>query len=579
MNRRETDKNGSFRRFLNNIKGRALWITVVYLVIGSAWIIISDILSKAFFEDSSDLVLVSIIKGLVYVIVTGLVIFSMIYKALKEVHQAKQETENANEELLKSIDEYKHLYIEYSNKQSLLKSLISTIPDHIFYKDRDYRYISCNNAFADFYGKKEENIISKNDYDIFGSAVADRIRAIDIAVLNDEKEVRTEMDVSDHEGNMYIFESILTPYYDANKHCIGLIGVGRDITERKKREEEVIYLSQHDILTGLYNRLYLEKAYNQLDNLENLPISVIIGDINGLKMVNDSLGHKYGDQSIKDIAEILKKCCAEKGIIARTGGDEFVLILPKTDNKTAYELIKEIAKECNSHLENISNTFYASISLGCATKVTLEESFDKIIQQAEENMYRQKIFEYKSQHSAILTSIKKTMFEKSFETESHAERMAVLSRKIGEHMGLAQDEITALELLSNLHDIGKISIDAGILSKPGKLTDDEWVQIKRHPEVGYRITQVSPDLMHISEYILSHHERWDGKGYPQGLKEKDIPLLSRIIAIVDSFDAMTQDRPYSKAKTLAQAKKEILDNAGKQFDPVIAQLFVEKILS
>ncbi|MDD4503115.1 MAG: HD domain-containing protein, partial [Clostridia bacterium] len=112
-----------------------------------------------------------------------------------------------------------------------------------------------------------------------------------------------------------------------------------------------------------------------------------------------------------------------------------------------------------------------------------------------------------------------------------------------------------------------------------KLTDDEWVQIKRHPEVGYRITQVSPDLMHISEYILSHHERWDGKGYPQGLKEKDIPLLSRIIAIVDSFDAMTQDRPYSKAKTLAQAKKEILDNAGKQFDPVIAQLFVEKILS
>ncbi|HPB17390.1 MAG TPA: PAS domain-containing protein, partial [Clostridia bacterium] len=255
MNRRETDKNGSFRRFLNNIKGRALWITVVYLVIGSAWIIISDILSKAFFEDSSDLVLVSIIKGLVYVIVTGLVIFSMIYKALKEVHQAKQETENANEELLKSIDEYKHLYIEYSNKQSLLKSLISTIPDHIFYKDRDYRYISCNNAFADFYGKKEENIISKNDYDIFGSAVADRIRAIDIAVLNDEKEVRTEMDVSDHEGNMYIFESILTPYYDANKHCIGLIGVGRDITERKKREEEVIYLSQHDILTGLYNRL------------------------------------------------------------------------------------------------------------------------------------------------------------------------------------------------------------------------------------------------------------------------------------------------------------------------------------
>ncbi|MFA5341132.1 MAG: HD domain-containing phosphohydrolase [Clostridia bacterium] len=578
MIKKDTSKDNSFKKFLKNIKGKALWITVIYLIIGSAWILLSDILSKTFF-DQSDLVLVSIVKGLLYVLVTGLAIYLMIYKALKETDQARLETENANEELSKSNEEFKNLYIEYSNKQSLLKSLISTMSDHIFYKDRHFRYISCNKAFADFHGIKEEDIISKDDYEVFDKETADRIRKIDAEVVTSEKETRLEMEVTDHTGNQYIEEAIITPYFNANRQCIGLIGVGRDITERKRREQEVTYLRQHDILTGLYNRLYLEKTYHQLDTQENLPISVIIGDINGLKMVNDSLGHKYGDQTIKDIAEVLKRCCSDKGVIARTGGDEFVLILPKTDNKAAYELIKEIAKECNNHLENINKAFYASISLGCSTKVTLTDSFDKIIQQAEENMYRQKIFEYKSQHSAILTSIKKTMFEKSHETEAHAERMALLSRKLGSHLGLPQEEIVALELLSNLHDIGKISIDADILTKPGKLTESEWTQIKKHPEVGYRITQVSPDLMHISEYILSHHERWDGKGYPQGLQGKNIPLLSRIIAIVDAYDAMTQDRPYSKAKTMEEAKKEILNNAGTQFDPLIAQIFVEKALN
>ncbi|HQM39876.1 MAG TPA: diguanylate cyclase [Clostridia bacterium] len=579
MKRKDTYSNRSFKKFLANIKGRALWITVVYLVIGSAWIIISDLLSKAIYKDSSDLVLVSIIKGLIYVLVTGAIIFRMIYKALSEVHQAKQETDIVNHELMKSNEEYKRLYVEYMNKQLLLKSLINTIPDHIFCKDREFRYISCNQAFAEFYGKKEQDFISKDDYEIFGKEIADKLRKSDYEVIIKQEETRTELELTDHAGRSYIKEAIITPYYDANRYCIGLIGVARDITERKKKEEEVIYLSQHDILTGLYNRLYLENIYEQIDNQENLPISIIIGDINGLKIINDSLGHMYGDKAIKDIAEILKKCCSDNTIIARTGGDEFMLVLPNTENRQAYSLIKKIEAECNIYLENKSNSFYVTISLGCATKNVIEESIIKVIQQAEENMYRQKIFEYKSQHSAILTSIKKAMFEKSCETEAHSERMAVLSKKIGEHIGLSQEEITALELLSNLHDIGKISIDEGILTKPGKLNEEEWEQIKKHPEVGYRIAQTAPDLMHISEFILSHHERWDGLGYPQGLKGKEIPLLSRIIAIVDSYDAMTQDRPYSRAKTAKEAKKEILDNAGTQFDPVLAKLFVEKVLS
>jgi HD-GYP domain-containing protein (c-di-GMP phosphodiesterase class II) len=170
------------------------------------------------------------------------------------------------------------------------------------------------------------------------------------------------------------------------------------------------------------------------------------------------------------------------------------------------------------------------------------------------------------------------MFEKSHETQAHAERLAQLSGKLGKAMGLDDKQLTELELLSTLHDIGKISIDGSILTKTDKLTESEWFEIKKHPEVGYRIAQASPELKNISEYILGHHERWDGKGYPQGLAGENIPLLSRIISVVDSYDAMTQDRVYRKAMSIEEAIEEIRNNAGTQFDPEITRVFIDDVL-
>jgi len=193
-------------------------------------------------------------------------------------------------------------------------------------------------------------------------------------------------------------------------------------------------------------------------------------------------------------------------------------------------------------------------------------------------MYRRKLLEHSSLHSSIISSIKTTMFEKSNETEEHAERLAQLSKELGKVIGVNEEDLILLELVATLHDIGKVSIDGNILTKPGKLNKEEWAEIKKHPEVGQRIAQTVPELRPISQYILCHHERWDGKGYPQGLVGEDIPVLSRIIAIVDSYDAMTQDRAYSKAMTKEAAIEEIIKNAGTQFDPEIARAFVEKVL-
>jgi len=343
------------------------------------------------------------------------------------------------------------------------------------------------------------------------------------------------------------------------------------------QNEKISYLSYHDFLTGLYNRAYFEEAKQSLDTPRQLPFSIIMGDINGLKLINDDFGHSKGDELLIEIAKILKSCGREEDIISRIGGDEFGVLLPQTDSQSAQQICGRIYDTCKGYALDESS-IYPSISLRYATKNFETETMDNILMAAEEYMSRHKLLESKRAHSAIIASIKVIMFEKSQETEEHAERLAQLSKSIGLAMSLTADQLNKLELLATLHDIGKMSIPAAILSKPGKLSDEEWVEMKKHPEVGFRIAQATSELVPIAKYILYHHERWDGKGYPQGLIGEKIPLLSRILAIADSFDAMTNDRSYRVAMTKEEAIEEIRKNSGTQFDPTVARVFIEKVL-
>src|SRR5665647_300862 len=257
-----------------------------------------------------------------------------------------------------------------------------------------------------------------------------------------------------------------------------------------------------------------------------------MGDVNGLKLINDGFGHSKGDEVLIGIAKILISCCRKEDIVSRIGGDEFGILLPKTDSQSAQQICNRICDTCKGYALD-GSSIYPSISVGHATKNISIETMDNILMAAEESMSRHKLLESKSAHSSIIASIKVIMFEKSQETEEHAERMARLSKSIGLAMSLTDDQLNDLELLSTLHDIGKMGISAEILSKPGKLGDKEWVEMRKHPEIGFRIAQATSELIPIAKYILCHHERWDGKGYPQGLIGEQIPLLSRILAIVD----------------------------------------------
>lgn len=364
--------------------------------------------------------------------------------------------------------------------------------------------------------------------------------------------------------------------YNENGEVDFLEGLIINIQDRKTRELEVEYLMQFDYLTGVRNRIHFEKELIRLEASGQIPTSIIIGDINGLKLINDAFGQLHGDALIIETAQLIQKSCRESDLLGRLGGDEFGILLPNTDNVTADKILKNlkaIFAQYNSNVENDMSRI--SISFGCATKDLSDISMNSVIKLAEEHMYKHKLLERRSMHNSIVSSIKTTMFAKSQETEEHAERLATITNSMGKLLNLQQIELNELELLATLHDIGKVGISDQILNKPGKLTDDEWAQMKKHSEIGYRIAMASPELMPIADFILSHHERWDGHGYPQGLSGDKIPLASRILAVADAFDAMTEDRVYRKAMSTADALKEIEKNSGTQFDPEIVGIFLQ----
>ncbi len=349
----------------------------------------------------------------------------------------------------------------------------------------------------------------------------------------------------------------------------------KNAIELMKRNIEISYLSYHDFLTELYNRRFCEEEIKRLDTTRNLPISIIVGDINGLKLINDTFGHDEGDNLLKKAAACIQSACRIDDIVARWGGDEFIILLPKTKKEEAEEVVQRIKQ---FYSEEQVNGIQVSISFGWDTKQAMEEEITKVFKNAEDDMYRNKTCENESVRSQMINTIINTLHEKSPREEMHSKRVSELCVEIGKEIGLSELEIRMLKVGGLLHDIGKIAIEEGILNKREKLTDQEWNEIKRHPEIGYRILSSSHEMQELAEYILAHHEKWDGTGYPKGLIGEGIPRISRIIALADSYDAMTNERPYRKALHEEIALNEIRKNAGIQFDPEMARTFVEQVL-
>lgn len=374
------------------------------------------------------------------------------------------------------------------------------------------------------------------------------------------------------DGQEIPIEDSAAPIKDQDGHITGVVIVFRDFTDKKEKQAEIEYLSFHDHLTGLYNRRFFDEELRRLNTPRNLPLSLLIFDVNGLKLTNDAFGHLAGDRLLKKVAQIMQEKSRSDDIIARVGGDEFVILLPQTDIKQAKELAKRInAALSQEHLE----AGHVSISSGWAVKTRADEEIDEVFKSAENKMYQYKISERSSTRNEAIQFIMKTLYEKLPREQAHSERVSKISGLIGARLGMSNEEINELKTAGTLHDIGKIAIGNEILDKADELTNFEWLEIRRHPEISYSILSSLNDYAPLANIILFHHERYDGEGYPKGLLGDQIPLAARIIAIADAYDAMTYGRPYKEPLTVEVAIQEMTNGKNTQFDPEITDVFLQ----
>lgn len=354
-----------------------------------------------------------------------------------------------------------------------------------------------------------------------------------------------------------------------------VLAMMRDMTAIKHSEAQLDFLSMHDPLTGVYNRTFFEGAMRKVAWQDNRGVAILVCDVDGLKLINDTLGHRAGDDLLRVVAGGLRATVvAGDDIVARIGGDEFAVIIYAPDEgrlERAVEALDRFVVGYNDKNPQLP----LSLSVGWAADYASSKQAEDLFKIADNDMYRQKLHQSQSMRSSIVQTMMRALEERDHITEGHADRLQHLAEKLGQQLGLPGGRLADIRLLAKFHDIGKVGIPDSILNKPGRLTDEEMAVMRRHCEIGYRIARASSELSPIAEWILKHQEWWNGKGYPLGLAGEDIPLECRILGIADAYDAMTSNRPYRNALPHDDAIAEIVRCAGSQFDPRLAGLFIK----
>ena len=480
-----------------------------------------------------------------------------------------------------NITERKKLEIALENKKKLLETTLISVGDGVISTDNAGNIIFMNKAAEeltgwaqkDAGGKAVEAVFSivnerkgKKGENIFEKAIAEKKTG----------HFANNITLVSKDGGRRPVEVSVSPILEESGNVAGAVLVFKDITEKKQKQDEIEFLSNHDQLTGVYNRRYFDNEVKTLENERYFPLVLIVTDVNGLKLTNDAFGHKAGDAVLLKVANILKKECRADDIVARIGGDEFVLLLPQTDAKYADIIIDRINKAIE---KEESDKIVLTLSMGYAVRSSVLKDFDEVFKEAEDAMYRHKLAESAMMRRRTIDLILNSLFEASGRTMLHSKMVSELCVSVAAELGLDKEDVDKIKLFGLMHDIGNIGIDAGILESTKKLGSHELAEIKRHPEIGFRILSSVNELSEMADCVLEHHERWDGKGYPQGLEGENIRLFARIAAVADAYAAMTSERTYKAKMSNAQAIAEIEKGAGTQFDPEIVKVFVEKVVN
>ncbi len=371
-------------------------------------------------------------------------------------------------------------------------------------------------------------------------------------------------------------EDSAAPIRNVRGEITGVVVVCSDMTEKKKRQQEILYLSTHDHLTGLWNRRSMEETLQKLDTPEHLPLGIVVADVNGLKLINDAFGYAMGDTVLHTAGELLCRAVSEDGGVAgRLGGDEFGVFLPRKNHHDVEAFIERVMR----HVASVDlGSVVFSLALGYAVKTRGDEKIEKVRIRAENALHRNTLRHAREVRSETVERVLMHLNTRYDREQMHTEGVATYAEALARALEYSEHQVEIVRAAAVLHDIGKIMVPLELLNKVEPLTEEEVATIRKHPETGYEILRSVEEYAGLAEYVLYHHERWDGRGYPQGLQGEAIPLVSRIITVADAYEAMTAQRPYQKQKTSQEAAEEIRRCAGTQFDPRLAHVFLERVL-
>lgn len=538
------------RHMKNDSEKYAFQLALGYILFAGAWILVTDRLLSGLITDTQMLSRAQIYKGLLFVIVTGFLLYGVINRAL----------------LLRLAREKRLL--EANDK---LSALIEASPLAIVTLDSEGRIMSWNPAAEEMFGWREQEVLGLTS-PIVPQGKKLEARTLLKQTLAGKPVYGAEVVRIKKDGSFITCSLSNAVVRNIKGQAIGVVAIIADISEQKRKEEQLRYLSLHDTLTAIYNRTYFEQEMRRLQNGRNEAVGMIICDVDGLKLYNDSMGHDVGDELLQAAARVIKGSFRESDMVARIGGDEFAVLLPDTDVPTAEKACERIRAGMTAYNEQ-NGKLYLSMSVGFAVHkhpVNMEELY----KEADNNMYREKL--QRSQHlrNGAVHLLLKALSARDFVRDGHIDRMEQMVADFAQILGLERERLADVRLFARFHDIGKVAIPESIIMKAEPLTVGELSEMRRHPEVGHRIALSSPDLAPVADWILKHHEWWDGEGYPLGLKGHEIPLECRMLAIADAYDALTNRRPYREAKPAEYAYAELRNCAGRQFDPNLVEPFI-----
>ncbi|MFZ5645869.1 MAG: PAS domain S-box protein [Bacillota bacterium] len=471
--------------------------------------------------------------------------------------------------IARDITERREVEEKLRESEEKYRLVFENSPLGILHFDGDGYITACNDIIVKIADVAQERIIGTNLLSIKDVKL---VNSVNKALLGEQSHF--EGDFHSDSGQVCPVKVDFAPIIIRENKVIGGVCIVEDITERRLAEEQLKYMSFHDSLTGLYNRAYFEQEMARLESGRHYPAGIIVCDVDGLKLVNDTLGHDKGDDILVAAAGVIRDSFRGSDVIARIGGDEFAVLLPNSSRIVVEDSYKRIKNAVETH-NRWNKDLPLSMSVGFAISGDSAVKLSDVFKEADNCMYREKLHSSQSARSSIVQTLMKALEARDFITEGHADRLQDLVASLGNVLRLPDRKISDLRLLAQFHDIGKVGIPDRILFKSGPLTPNEWMEMQRHCEIGHRIALSAPDLVPVADWILKHHECWDGNGYPLGLKGEDIPLECRILALADAYDAMTSDRPYRSAMSHVDAMSELRKCAGTQFDPNLFLKFEE----